>query len=51
MNKYWNDYNFEKQRNGNKVSYVMRVSAVFVTAARCCNIANSSLTIGVKKKI
>ena len=30
--------------------YVMRVSAVFVSAARCCNTANSSLTIDEKNK-
>jgi len=30
---------------------VMRVSAVFGAAARCCNTANSSLTIGNKNKI
>jgi len=33
------------------VSYVMRVSAVFVAAARCCNTANSSLTIDGKFEI
>ena len=32
----------------NKVSYVMRVSAVFRAAVRCCNTANSSLTIDGK---
>ncbi|MDM8162238.1 hypothetical protein QUH73_20660, partial [Labilibaculum sp. K2S] len=34
-----------------KVSYVMRVSAVFGAAARCCNTANSSLTIDGKFEI
>ena len=37
--------------NNKEVSYVMRVSAVFRAAARCCNTANSSSTIGVKFKI
>ena len=30
---------------------IMRVSAVFYTAARCCNTANSSLTIDGKFEI
>ena len=34
-----------------KVSYVMRVSAVFLAAARCGNTANSSLTIDGKFEI
>lgn len=36
---------------GNKVLYVMRVLAVFWAAARCCNTANSSLTIDGKFEI
>jgi hypothetical protein len=40
-----------KARNANKVSYVIRVSAVFRAAARCCNTANSSLTIDGKLEI
>ncbi len=39
-----------KKTIGDKVSYVMRVSAVIVAAARCCNTANSSLTIDGKKE-
>ena len=35
----------------NKVSYVMRILVVFVAAARCCNTANSSLTIDGKHEI
>lgn len=35
----------------NKVLYVMRVSAVIWAAARCCNTANSSLTIDGKFEI
>lgn len=34
-----------------QVSYVMRVLAIFWAAARCCNTANSSLTIDGKHEI
>jgi len=40
-----------KNTGHNKVSYVMRVSAANRATARCCNTANSSLTIDGKFEI
>ena len=40
-----------KPRKPNNLSYVMRASAVFQATARCCNTANSSLTIDGKHEI
>lgn len=47
----WDKFKSEIKMHYSKVSYVMRVSAVFWAAARCRNTANSSLTIDGKFEI